>query len=69
VSGPGQLAERILRLREFLESAYRTPSFDACESCEMRRDLTCQGGCLGYKVGRAGGIDVNIAPRADQAFA
>jgi hypothetical protein len=50
VDDPGTLASQLLSLRSYLENAYRRPSFDVCEPCARRADLSCQGGCLGYKV-------------------
>jgi hypothetical protein len=52
VSNPAELRKHLVNLRYFLEATYRIPSFTSCESCDLRKDLTCQGGCLGYKVGR-----------------
>ena len=52
-SNPTELREQLLELRLYLEAMYKIPSFDCCESCELRKDLSCQGGCLGYKSGRA----------------
>lgn len=52
LSTPGDLRTHLLELRTFLEEMYRIPSFDCCQGCALRENLTCQGGCLGYKVGR-----------------
>jgi organic radical activating enzyme len=50
VSTPGELRRQIARLRSFLRANYVKPSFSVCEPCEYRMNLSCQGGCLGYKV-------------------
>jgi hypothetical protein len=58
VSTSKELQARLLSLRGFLDTTYRVPSFDCCEPCALRQDLTCQGGCLGYKVGRGDGASL-----------
>ena len=45
-----QLVDRIKELRTIAENNFRVPSFDVCVPCEYRLNLTCQGGCGGYKV-------------------
>lgn len=46
-----ELQNRINELREVATHVASTPSFDVCEDCSLRKDLSCQGGCFGYKVG------------------
>lgn len=53
ISSSEDLVNRVGELRSFLEDVYRVPSFEQCISCSARKDLSCQGGCLGYKVGQA----------------
>ena len=45
-----QLVRRIEQLRAKAEGHFGTPSFPQCEPCQHRLDMTCQGGCGGYKV-------------------
>ena len=45
-----QLVDRIEELRKIADDKFRIPSFPECVPCDYRLDLTCQGGCGGYKV-------------------
>lgn len=49
ISTVSQLREKISQLRNFVRTLYRQPSFEECGPCPKREDLSCQGGCLGYK--------------------
>ncbi len=45
-----QLVQRIEELRRIADDKFRIPSFPECIPCDYRLNLTCQGGCGGYKV-------------------
>jgi pyruvate-formate lyase-activating enzyme len=49
VANETKLKERISQLRSFVRDLYRQASFNQCVHCPKREDLSCQGGCLGYK--------------------
>jgi pyruvate-formate lyase-activating enzyme len=49
-----QLQDRIAELRRLARQFYQEASFDDCISCGKRIDLSCQGGCLGYKLDSPG---------------
>lgn len=49
ISTVEQLRETLSSYRSYVRSLYREPSFPECVPCSKRDDLSCQGGCLGYK--------------------
>ncbi len=51
IKNPAQLIDRLNELREKIDTVLQLPSFPECEPCEHRADMTCQGGCYGYKIG------------------
>ena len=69
VSTPAEFNARLRQLREFLRTSYLKPSFPVCNECEYRINLSCQGGCLGYKVISSKLINIGTQPLAERKHA
>lgn len=44
-----ELVERVMDLKKKFDEVSSKPSFKVCVNCKRRINLTCQGGCGGYK--------------------
>ncbi|MBI2346061.1 MAG: hypothetical protein HYV03_04095 [Deltaproteobacteria bacterium] len=51
ITSATELLHRIGELRKEVDDVFKIPSFPECEPCPHRIALTCQGGCVGYKMG------------------
>ena len=38
------------QIRKEMNKIILKPSFDCCKNCNLRENLSCNGGCLGYKL-------------------